>query len=302
MSASTLRKFTRNLVFNFTDTFYKEFSVQISSFSNPSRVIPVVSLSTGNFDLASDVFWIENGEQIKELTFKSGVLGKEEFTNIVYYTPNLEVLKIEKNNLFHSWDIKENYYERAIKFKKCYHIGLAENQYLDKKIFKYVTALAPNLAEIDLSNCLGKLSAFERNQFLDFLIFYIKGYAQNIKLLNLSHTTIDDMFLQQLAEIGDLKLRSLSLTFNGNISNKSYGLIPFLTNQTEMEELTFVESPAIEETILIIVGKYMRNMKSLCLEKCCNITNYCIREVSKLVDLRVLNITGKYLTFPQLIY
>lgn len=62
LSALSLKKFTKNLMMNFVDTFYKEFSVHISSFANPIRYYPVISLSTGHFDKASNYFWREYGE------------------------------------------------------------------------------------------------------------------------------------------------------------------------------------------------------------------------------------------------
>jgi hypothetical protein len=43
-------------------------------------------------DYDSEDFWIGYGENIRELYFKNGLLRKEEFVNVLKYTPNLEVM------------------------------------------------------------------------------------------------------------------------------------------------------------------------------------------------------------------
>lgn len=48
---------------NFVDSYYKEFSVQISQFVDSFRVFPIISVNTGNFDVASQCFWLDYGEE-----------------------------------------------------------------------------------------------------------------------------------------------------------------------------------------------------------------------------------------------
>lgn len=108
-----------------------------------------------------------------------------------------------------------------------------------------------------------------------------------MKLLNFSNTVLDDFFLQQISEIPKLKLRSLSITFNGCINNKKFGLLPLIRSQTEMEHFDISDSPAVEETVLIEICKHMKKLKDLNLKKCVHITNYCIRELVKLPHLEV---------------
>lgn len=291
LSVLLLKKFAKNMMLNFNDTYYKEFNVQISQFSNTLRTFPIVSISTSNFDIASKSFWIEYGDRIKELYFRNGIMRKAEFEECVRYTPNLEVLKIEGNNLFRTWDIRGTYHERLISFPNCYHIGLTRNSYMGKKLFEYIVAMAPNVRELDFSFCMRKMPGVERNRFLDHLIFYLKGYGANIKLLNFSNTITDDYFLNQLSEVRFLKLKSLNLTFNGSLDKKE-GIMPLFAVQNEMEHLDLTESPAVEETLCIHIAKNMKNLKTLILRKCHNITDYCIREVSKLVELETLDISG----------
>jgi hypothetical protein len=293
LDALSLKKFTKNLMLNFVDSFYKEFNVQISAFSNPIRYYPIISLSTGHFDVSANSFWRSYGHNIKEIYFRNGIMRKVDFEECVRFTPNLEVLKIEGNNLFRTWDIRGTYHERLISFPNCYHIGLSKNNFMNRKLFDFIVAMAPNLEEIDLSHCMKKLPGSERNRFLDHLIFYLKGYGENIKLLNFTGTVTDDFFLQQLAEVEILNLRSLSLTFNGSLGDKKYGIMPLFASQPDIEYLDLCESPAVEETLMIHICKHMKKIRTLKLKKCTNITDYCIREISKLVDLECLDISSK---------
>jgi hypothetical protein len=151
---------------------------------------------------------------------------------------------------------------------------------------------APNLRELDLSYCLGRMGSKERNQLLDHLIFYLKGYGETIKLINLQNTQTDDYFLQQLSEVACLNLKSLAITFNGSVTNKKYGLIPLLRRQTELEELNLAESPAVEEIIMNEICTNLKNLKVLNLRKCSHVTDYSLVPVAKLQYLESLNITA----------
>ena len=151
---------------------------------------------------------------------------------------------------------------------------------------------APNLKELDLSFCMSKISTTERNVLLDHLVFYLKGYGEKIKLLNLRQTLIDDFFLQQLSEVRCLKLKSLAITFNGSTTNKKFGLIPLLHAQTELECLDLQESPAVEETLMMEICKHLRKLRNLNLRKCSHVTDYCLREIVKLENLEILTITS----------
>lgn len=151
---------------------------------------------------------------------------------------------------------------------------------------------APNLREIDLSFCMGKLKAAERNQLLDHFIFYLKGYGETIKLINLRQTLTDDYFLQQLSEVRGLKLESLAITFNGSTNNRKFGIIPLIISQPTIEELDIQDSPAVEENVMIEICKVFKKLRRLNLRKCSHVTDYCLRELSKSEYLEALDITN----------
>ena len=62
LSACQYKKLSKNFMLNFVDSYYKEFSVQISQFVDSYRVFPAISVNTGNFDIASPSFWLDYGE------------------------------------------------------------------------------------------------------------------------------------------------------------------------------------------------------------------------------------------------
>lgn len=229
---------------------------------------------------------------IEEIYFRNGILRKQEFEDIIRWTPNLRVLKIEANSIFRTWDIRGTYHERIHTFERCHQISLAKNGFLNRKIFDYVVSKAPNLREIDLSFCMSRLNATDRNALLDHFIFFLKGYGEMIKVINLRQTVIDDYFLQQLSEVRCLELKSLAITFNGAVSNRKHGIIPLIQSQTSLEELDLQDSPAVEETVMIEICKNLRDLRKLVLRKCSHVTDYCLREVAKLDHLEVFDITA----------
>lgn len=229
---------------------------------------------------------------IEEIYFRNGILRKQEFEDIIRWTKNLKVLKIESNTIFATWHVRGDYSERVFVFENCYHISLAKNNFINRKIFDYMVSKAPNLRELDLSYCLGRMSTKDRNALLDHFIFYLKGYGDTIKSLNLTHTQTDDYFLQQLSEIKHLKLKSFSLTFNGCVTNNKYGLIPLLRAQDELESLNISESPAVEEIILMEICTNLKFLKRLFLRKCTHVTDYSLVPLSKLEYLEALDITA----------
>jgi F-box and leucine-rich repeat protein 9 len=98
--------------------------------------------------------------------------------------------------------------------------------------------------------------------------------------------------LQQLSEVRCLKLKSLAITFNGSTNNRKFGIIPLINAQNELESLDIQESPAVEENLMTEICKVLKDLKVLNLRKCSHVTDYCLREISKVEHLEVLDITN----------
>ena len=188
MQVSKGTNYSDRIKLNLIESYYSEFLVPLSFFKDCERMYTTISLSTVNTDYASEDFWIEKGENVREIHFKNGILRKEEFINVVKYTPNLEVIKIEGNNLFKTWEIIKCGFERKVKFNDCYHVSLARNNFMSEDIFEYLMYCVPRVSELDLSNCFSTLTPVARNSLLDYILEFLAGNAIRIKLLNFSNT------------------------------------------------------------------------------------------------------------------
>lgn len=237
-------------------------------------------------DYCAEDFWMEYGEKLTEIHFLSGLLRKEEFVNVVKYTKNLEILKLEANNMFINWVINKCSYERRIILQKCKHISLARNNILSTNVFEYIMATSPNISSIDLSNCLLLMNPPERNRFLDYVLSFLRISFKTIKALDFSNTITDDLFLDSLGRI-DLKLKELHLTFMGSTKNSNYGLPVLIANQPLLEKFDLTASPSVNDIVVRLISNHMKNIKILLLKKCHNLTDNGVREITKLVHLTV---------------
>lgn len=281
------RRFTEKWVLNFGERYMSQFAVPIHMFIKCSRNFPSVILATGLLDdYNTEEFFIQNGEQLTEIQFMSGLLRKEEFVNVIKYCKNLEVFKIEANNMFRCWEIKKFAYERRIYLRKCTHISLARNNVLTPDVFDYVMETSPNLTSLDLSNCLQLMNPPERNRFLDNVLARLRERSQHITSLDFSHTITDDLFLDSLGRI-DLRLKELHLTFMGSTKNSNYGLPVLIARQPALEKFDLSASPSVNDIVVRLIANNMKNIRILLLKKCHNLTDNGVREIAKLHHLRV---------------
>jgi hypothetical protein len=107
------------------------------------------------------------------------------------------------------------------------------------------------------------------------------------ELLNFSNTVTDDLFLTRLSEIDNLKLRELSLTFNGCSKNSTFGFPCLIRAQSSLEALDLTTSNSVNDYILSEIVKHMTQLKKLILKKCHNITDIGVRGIVKLRMLEV---------------
>jgi hypothetical protein len=262
------KTFSENWILNFSERYSSQFSVPLHLFAKCKRLFPAVMLHCAQVDdYASEDFWMDYGNKIKELRFLSGLLQKEEFVNVVKYTRNLETLKIEANNMFKSWVIEKFKYERRIVFENCRHVSLARNNILSIDVFEYVMATSPNIRAIDLSNCLHLMNPPERNRFLDYVLAFLRSNSGRIDTLDFSNTVTDDLFLDNLGRI-DLMLKELHLTFMGSTKNPLYGLPVLIRNQPLLEKFDLTASPCANDIVVRLIANHMTNIRILMLKKC----------------------------------
>lgn len=239
-------------------------------------------------DYNAESFWATHGNNLKEIHFMSGLLRKEEFVHVTKHTKNLEILNIEANNMFKNWTIQKCAYERRIMLNNCQDVSLARTNILTVDVFDYIMATSPRVSSIDLSNCLQLMSPVDRNKFLDNVLNFIRSKVGQIKALNFSNTTTDDLFLDTLGRIENLQLKELHLTFMGSTKNPLYGLPVLIRSQTYLEKIDLTASPCANDMLVYLITKHMPNIRILSLKKCHNLTDNGVREIEKLKILEVI--------------
>lgn len=288
LQASKYRKFTNQFFLNFTERYSVGFSVPIQSFSKCQRVFSSICLSNSQVtDYATEDFFIYYGENLREIIFNSGLLRKDEFINVVKYAKNLEKFAIEENSMFKSWEFNQCSFERRVLLMNCKEVGLAGNTYLNNNIVDFILLTAPNLTTLDLSNCLHTMSPLERNKLLDYILAYLRIRAHNIKSLNFANTVTDDYFLDNLAQVQNLELLELHLTFMGSTKNSNFGITCLIASQPSLEYFDLTDSPSVNDYVVTEITKCMPNLKKLQLKKCHNLTNHGVKQIAKLIHLQV---------------
>lgn len=179
LEAAWHEKFSDNLMLSITESC-SEYSVPLSFYTYSERYYPIISLSNVNLDYDSEDFWIMKGNEVEEIYFINGLLRKEEFINVLKYTPNLNVLKIEANGIFKNWIINKEGFERRVNLKKCYHVSLARNHFMSCDLFEYLMTTTPHVTELDLSHCFHTMFPTERNRVLDFILKFLTKNAKQI--------------------------------------------------------------------------------------------------------------------------
>lgn len=294
MCAIQLDHFNDKWILSFSERYASHFAIPLHMFTISKRIFPSVALYTAMIDdVSSEDFWEFYGHNFREIQFLSGVLRKEDFVNIVKNTRNLRCFKIEANNMFKNWQINKFGYDplRRLNFTKCKHIGLARNNFLHPDIFEYLTATCRNLTSLDLSNCLSIMNPPEKNKFLDHVLAFLEENAWQIKSLNFANTQTDDIFLDKLGRIENLKLKELHLTFQGSTKDSNFGIPILIASQDELEKFDLTASPCANDIIVRLICNCMKNMKVLLLKKCHNLTDHGVRELSKLKHLTSLEIS-----------
>ncbi|KAG5666476.1 hypothetical protein PVAND_014503 [Polypedilum vanderplanki] len=289
-------KFNRNWILSFSERYASQFAIPLRIFTSTTcqRIIPAVAMHTAQVDNeSSEEFWEYYGHNLKEIQFLSGLLRKEEFVNILKYTRNLVTVKIEANNMFKNWEIKRCGYDplRRLNMQHVRNFSLARNNFLSPDIFEYLMMTVPHVTTIDLSNCLSIMNPPERNKFLDYVLIYLKENASRIKSLNFANTPTDDFFLDGLGRIENLKLRELHLTFMGSTKNNNFGIPILISSQDQLEKFDLTASPCANDLMVRMICNCMHNMKVLLLKKCHNVTDFSVRELHKLKNLKSLEIS-----------
>lgn len=290
--ATQYYKLTRKVLLHLQTFKYCDADYPMNRFANCSRWFPNVKFTIVKFTPKNDFYWLEYGDRVEELTFNSCMINKPEFLRIIRTTCNLQALTIVRcEDLYKTWKVvKKNH---SLLFPFLTKIEFEESSLLKMDIFNFMMASAPNLTSLTLANCFTLSKPKDRSDILDAIIIYLKEKACQIKILNLVNTLTDDMFLEKMSKIDDLKLVEFHLTFNGLVSpDLKSGIIMLIRKQVDLEILDLTDSKGLTNFCLMEICRYMKRLKKLILNKCWMVNDVGLREVNKLLHLEVLNIAS----------
>lgn len=276
-------------VFKFSDTAYP-----MNRFLNCTRFYPNIKFSIVKFSPKNDDFWMENGDMIEQLTFNSCMINKPEFLHIMLMCPYLNMLSIIRcEDLYRSWSIVKKFSQVRMKFHQMKTLSIQETSSMTKGIFDFLVRSSPNLTSLTLSNCFANTIPRERVLVLDSLVHYVSNRPEQIKVLNLVNTPIDEQFLLKLAEIPKLLLHELRFTFNGVVATlgKS-GVLTLLRNQKDVKILDLTDSKGLSNLCLTEICRNMTGLRKLILTKCWMINDGGLKDVSRLTHLEVLDVSS----------
>lgn len=266
----------------------------MNRFLNCTRFYPNIKFSIVKFQPKHDFFWMENGDMIEELTFNSCMINKPEFLHIIRLCPCLNMLSITRcDDLYRSWSVVKRTSQVRMTFHQMKTLSIKETSLITKPIFDFLVRSSPNLTSITLTNCFAFTRPQDRVQVLDSLVHFVSLHPEQIKVLNLVYTPIDEQFLLKLAEIEKLRLTELRFTFNGVVATigKS-GILTLLRNQKDVKILDVSDSKGLSNFCLTEICKNMTDLRKLILTKCWMINDGGLKDVSRLSRLEVLDVSS----------
>lgn len=295
LEASQYFRLMRKVLLHFQVFKYSDNSFPINRFLDATRCFPNIKFSIVKFTPKQDLYWMEFGEEVEELTFNSCMINKNEFLHIIRLCPNLRMLNIARcDDLYKSWNVVKKLSQVKMKFLKLTSLSIHETSLLKKPVFDFLVNSTPNLTSLTLANCFGNMIARERCELLDSLVVCVARNAAKFISLNLVNSYTDEMFLLRLADIKDLQLEELRFTFNGVVATTGRsGIVTLLQNQKKLKLLDVTDSKGFSNFCLMEVCKNAVDLKTLILSRCWLINDVGLTAgISKLAKLENLDLSG----------
>lgn len=293
MEALQYFRLNRKILLHFQIFKYSDTAPPMNRFLDCSRLFPNIKFSIVKFTPNNHEYWTEYGDSVEELTFNSCLINKPEFLHIIRLCPNLKLLNITRcEDLYKSWSVVKNLSRVRMKFRHLETLTFYETSLMTKSVFNFLVASAPNLTSLTLANCFVNAKPKDRVQVLDSLIDFVSSRCDKIKVLNLVKTHTDELFLLKLADITNLHLYELRFTFNGTVATTGRsGVVTLLRNQRDLRILDVTESKGLSNFCLWEICRNMKHLQRLILSKCWLINDAGLKEVNRLTDLQLLDVS-----------
>lgn len=292
---------------NFERTSFSEEYPPLIDFLLTNRTFPNLNFYQVEFG-NSDKFWQLLGDTVQEISFKNCDIRERKLISILSYLTNLKTLRIQacrellmSGRLFETEEDKELLGDAL---KNVVNLSLANNRYLSDALLNRIFSVIPNLEQLDLSGChisfhkglyrkfypaTGSLEPSESVLTFLHISSYIEKQAEKIKYLNFSSTLIDGSALETLAAIEQLRLECITLQQCDQLTNP--GVIKLVQLQDSLQSLDLSFSVRITDQCVMQITESLPNIKTLKLRRCRAITDLSVKEMAKLTQLKILDIS-----------
>ncbi|XP_055531449.1 uncharacterized protein LOC129722187 [Wyeomyia smithii] len=236
-------------------------------------------------------FWDCFGFHIREITFDNCALNKEKLSNILGTMPNLERLNlVDCDDLFKSWH-PVSFDDISPICERLTHLGLRKISAFNERHLYYLVEMAPNISSLEISKCLKEKDATKRVEILTHVLRILKLHRHQMRSVNFSYTMYDDLFLKQFAEIENMSLSNICLSFFERAPIKDPGIIDVLRKHTYLVHLDLSSFLNLTDFALIELAQSMPLLKTLKLNGCWLLTDFGISDIQKLRNLTVLDLS-----------
>uniref|UniRef100_A0A182JPX9 F-box domain-containing protein n=1 Tax=Anopheles christyi TaxID=43041 RepID=A0A182JPX9_9DIPT len=285
------REFLDEVCFHFEEVSICDGTPPIALFLRSFRHFSNIKLTRVQFNGYSE-FWDLFGEYIREITFcNCPTLTKSKLTMILKRLPYVECLALEEaDEFFKTWTPVE--FKRIEPVCRCLRkLALRKSNAFTVDHLYYLIAMGPNINALEISKCLKQLDAPTRVKILTTILAIMKMRKKKLQAVDFSYTMYDDLFLKQFAEIENMSLSQISLSFFERAPIKDPGIIDILRCQSAIVHLDLSSFLNLTDFALIEISTSLRLLKTLKLNGCWLLTDFGVESIYKLDRLQVLDLS-----------
>ncbi|XP_053685769.1 uncharacterized protein LOC128735304 [Sabethes cyaneus] len=293
--ASKYLGFARQVCLHLIGVEFDDSKPPIADLLLSPHVFPVLKLTRVRIQQAVySQFWADFGPSIGEITFEKCMIWRERIISVFKHMKNLRTARfvecdLLRDDLFRDWKFFENGL-LEIRFGSVTALSLAKNNFTELQ-FRSIVEMMPNLTELDLSNCFSYVDAASKTQMLNCISNFILERQFQLKSLNLSAISVDDLFLRKMNKALQLRLEGLCLTYLEKMPLRDAAIISLLRQQIELRTLDLSQSVGITDYCLDQIVKYMPKLRELNLSGCWGVGDYGVSQIFRLQQLEKLDLS-----------
>ncbi|XP_052872407.1 uncharacterized protein LOC128277861 [Anopheles cruzii] len=290
-NAMGYREFLGEMCYHFEDVSICDGAPPIALFLQSFRHFCNIKLTNVRFNGYCE-FWDIFGEYIREITFANcTTITKSKLTMILKRLPFLESLALEEcDELFKSWTPVDR--KRVEPICRCLQkLALRKSSSFTVDHLDYLVAMGPNIASLEISKCLKQIDAPTRVKILTCILAIMERRKKKLRSVDFSYTMYDDLFLKQFAEIENMSLSQISLSFFERAPIKEPGIIDILQCHTNIVHLDLSSFLNLTDFALIEITGSLYRLRTLKLNGCWLLTDFGVESIYKLDCLRVLDLS-----------